>query len=292
MQKKVLEEILDNILRNLRKAGFVVENIHYPENKRSIDVIGLYNNSRVMIKVTIDATHVSDVEVNDLKKASKAYDASPLIVSRRYRKKDMDPDVVYKRKGLSIVNEELLEKYLVKNEKPLVYETQGNYLVRINPQKFRKRRLELSLSLGELAEKIGVTRKAVYNYEHGKIGVTVSTAIRIAEIMGEDVFEPVDIFKPENVEVEEEFSPRNKVEELLYRICSFKGLKLYKLLRTPIDYVLRGVHEPISIIYYRKDPEKIRVKVEEAERIVRITRSKEVIIRNAEDVEELKDYLE
>lgn len=292
MQKKVLEEILDNILRNLKKAGFVVENINYPENKRSIDVIGLYNNSRIMIKVTVDATHISDIEVSDLKKASQAYNASSIVVSRKYRKKEMDPEVVYKRKGINVVNEELLEKYVVKNEKPLVYEAQGNYLVRINPEKFREKRIELGLSLGELADKIGVTRKAIYNYEHGKIGVTINTAIKIAEIMGIDVFEPVDLFKPEKIKVKEEFSPRNKIEELLYRACSLRGLKLYKLLRTPIDYVLKGARNPISIINYRKDPEKIRVKVEEATRIARITGSKEIIIRNINDVKEIKKYLE
>lgn len=63
-------------------------------------------------------------------------------------------------------------------------------------------------------------------------------------------------------------------------------------MRTPIDYVLKGARNTVSVINYRKDPEKIRVKIEEATRIARITGSKEMIIRGLDDVKEIKKYLE
>ncbi len=292
MHRRILEEILENTLSSLRKAGFIVESINYPEDKRSIDIVGLYGDSRIIIKVTLDASHVTDVEASDLKKASKAYNASPLIVSRRYRKRRLEPDVVYKRKGLSIVSEELLESFINRNEKPLVYEAQGTYLVRINPEKFRKRRLELGLSLGELAERIGVSRKAIYDYEHGKFSVSINTALKIAEIMGEDVFEPIDIFRCEDIRFREEFIPGNKLEEFLQRISLLKGFKIYKLLRTPIDYILKkNMHRSLSIVYYGRDEANRRVKVLEAERIVRITRSKELLVKDISDLKELEEYI-
>ncbi len=291
MYKKILEELVENIMNNLKRAGFIVEYINYPENKRSIDIVGLHGQKRLMIKVTVDASHLTELEVKDLKKASAAYNATPLVVSEKYRKKKMEPDVVYRRKNLNIICIELLEKYFLENDKPLVYEVQGNYVVKINPQKFRERRLELGYSLGELADKIGVSRKTIYEYERGNISVTVDKAIRIADIMGEDILEEIDLFKQEAIQVVEEEPPGNKIEKVLMRMSKRKGTILYKLFRTPIDYVLKTRRDKISIINARRDYEKLKIKIKEAERITRLTRSKEIIIRNPEDIKLIERLL-
>ncbi|MCD6300476.1 MAG: helix-turn-helix domain-containing protein [Staphylothermus sp.] len=291
MTNKILDKLIDDIMGNLKKAGFVVEYINYPENKRSIDIVGLHGQKRLMIKVTVDASYLSDLEVKDLKKASVAYSATPLVVSEKYRKKRMESDVVYRRKDLYIICTELLERYFLENDKPLVYDVQGNYVVKINPQKFRERRLELGYSLGELADKIGVSRKTIYEYERGNISVTVDKAIKIANIMGEDVFEEIDLLKQEIVQIIEEEIPRNKIEEILMEISKRKGTILYKLFRTPIDYVLRSGKYKISIINARRDYEKLKIKIKEAERITRLTRSKELIIRNPEDIRLIERHL-
>ncbi len=282
---------LDELLDILNRAGFVVETISYPEKHRAIDIVGVRGNDRILIKVVLDTKHLSTLEVNDLKKASKAYNASPIIVAEKHKKKELEPDIVVKRKGVYIVSKEFLENYIYSGEKPLVYKKQGYFLVKINPRKFRSKRLQLGYSLGELAEELGVSRKAVYDYEHGKISVSLETAIRIAEILGEDVFEPIDILKNrEELEVPSD-KPVNRFEKLLSNLC-LNVNAFYKLAKTPIDYILELGRESISIIYRGIDRNDFRIKVREAIRIARTIETREFIVRDEKDLYELRNFLD
>jgi len=291
INKKILEEIVENTLNSLKKSGFIVESISYPENKRSIDIIGLYRGVRLIIKASIDTSHVTDVEINDLKKVADAYEATPLIVSRKHGKKELEPDVVYRRKGINVVKDEALETIFIKGEKPYVYDIQGTYVLRLNPEKFRQRRLELGYSLGDTASLLGVSRKAVYEYEHGKRSVSIETAIRIAEIFGEDVFEPIDLLKREDIKPPED-EPQSTVEQAIYSIAIQKGYRFYRLLRTPIDYVLRSEKNSLSIIYKGEDTRKFGFKIREAERIARTLNTKQLIVKDRKDAEELREFID
>jgi len=291
--KSILEEIVENTLKSLRRAGFVVESIVYPENRRSIDIVGSYKGEKIIIKASLDSHKVSDIEVNDLKKASLAYNASPLIVARRHGRHDVEDDVVYSRKGVKVINDVTLENIVLKNDRPLVQNVKGTFLVRINPEKFRKRRLELGYSLGEIASLLGVTRKSVYEYERGNIAVRLEVAIRIAEIFGEDVFEPIDIFEtPADIQAETGEKPRNLVEKLLYLLAMRKGYDLYRLFRTPIDYVLsRSRDRTLSIIYQGSSLREFRFKIEQAEKISRMLNTKPLVVKEPSDVKILEDYI-
>lgn len=291
--KSVLEEIVENTLKSLRRAGFIVEGIVYPENRRSIDIVGSYKGEKIIIKASLDAHKVGDVEVNDLKKASLAYNASALIVARRHGRREVEDDIVYSRKGVKVVNDVTLENIVLKNDRPLVQNVRGTFLVRINPEKFRKRRLELGYSLGETASLLGVTRKSVYKYEHENTAVRLEVAIRIAEIFGEDVFEPIDIFEtPANIQAEATEKPRNLVEKLLYLLAMRKGYDLYRLFRTPVDYVLTGSRDrTYSIIYQESSLREFKFKIEQAEKISRMLNTKPLVVKEPGDVKILEDYI-
>ncbi len=294
-EKQILEEIVENTLKALRSAGFIVDNIVYPEDKRSIDIVGSYRGVKVIIKASVNTSKITSIEITDLKKASVAYNATPLIISRLHGKSEIEEDVVYSRRGINVVNEYTLQNYLVKNEKPLVKNIQGTYLVRINPEKFRKKRIELGYSLGEIASLIGVTRKAVYDYEHGRIAVRIDTALRIAEVLGEDVFEPIELLtslreEPKN-RIEGD-TPRSPIEKLLYILSRRRGYTFYKLLRTPIDYILGGKNTPLSIIYKTRNRREFRFKIEQAEKISRTINTKPIIVREPSDVELIEEYFQ
>lgn len=292
MERKDLDAYLDEVFNVMKKAGFTASIISYPEDKRSIDVVGARNRKRVIIKITLNTRHLSPTEYNDLKKASKAYDASPLIISEETEQGSVEEDVVIKKKGLNIVSIELFKNYLLTRSKPLVYKYRGTYLVRINPEKFReKREKELRYSLGELAEIIGVSRKAIYEYERGEIDVSIDTAIRIAEVMGEDVFETIDLFEEKiDPSIVKDDVPRTSLEKTIYTLCNelsnvFCGF--YKLVKTPIDYILRIDNRILSIIC-RDHVNDFEVKVNEGVRISKVFKTHKYVINDLSNTHNIK----
>ena len=295
MKSKDLEAYLEETLSIMKRAGFIVSIISYPEDKRSIDIVGARGSKKTLIKITMNTRDLSSVEYNDLKKAARAYDASPLIISEKTDYGLIEEDIVIKKKGLNIVSIELFKNYLLGKTEPLVYRLQGSYLVRINPVKFRKKREEeLGYSLGELAEMIGVTRKAVYEYERGEIDVSIDTAIRIAEIMGEDVFEPIDLLEEKiDPNMVKHDRPRTSFEKTIYSLCDELPIEIcefYKLAKTPIDYVLKLSDNALSIIC-RDNDEDFETKVSEGSRISSIFKVREYIVGKINDITNLKREL-
>ncbi len=289
--KKIIEEIVENIVKTLKKAGFRVEILTYPQNQRSIDITGAKDDLRIVIKTVIDARNVSNIEIKDLEKAQQAYKTSSLIVAEKHGRNELEPDVIYKRMNVNVIKCDTLEQVLLKNEKLYVYKSHGVYSVKISPEKFRRRRMELGYSLGEAAELIGVTRKAVYDYEHKRTSVSIETALRIAEIFGEDVLEPLEILKPEITRTTED-TPTNKLEEEVHHIAKECGHRFYRFMRTPVDFALASNDKVVSITLKTRNTRTYRLKVRESERLSRIIDAEHVIIEDRDDIRKLKEKLE
>jgi len=282
--------VVDQLLDLLDRAGFIYETISYPEDKRSIDIVA-YNYGRVVLfKITRDSYKLSSVEANDLRKAGKAYNASPIVVSEKHGGLTLDEDIVVENKGLYVASVSFLEKYVESGEKPYIYVKHGVLVARIDPVKFRNRREELGYSRGALADELGVSRKAIYEYESGEIDVSIDKAEKIALIMGEDVFQPIDIFETIRQPVEPD-KPTNSFEIKLNQLCRNMCREFYKLLKTPIDYIIKKDDETISIIIEKRNNEDFETKIREATRITRTIPTREIILKDMKDLENLKTQL-
>lgn len=294
--KRRLEEHFIKTMRVLEEFGFTADRVFYPHGRRSIDIVA-HNKSmgfKLLVKVVDDSEEVKQNEIGDLKKASRGLNAKPVIIANRVGDEKLDPDTVVFKKGISIVNPELLKKYFGIGEKPVVAKIRGSYVARINPESFREERERKKLSLGRLAELIGVSRKAIYDYEHGKIDVSILTAVRIAEVLGEKVFEGFDPFHEVTLDDVKPDDPLNRFEQEISKICNIHNLIFYRLSETPVDYVLQGGNEAYSITLVEEDEnekEDKEVKIIEAERITRILEVKNIVVEEPGDIAELKKVL-
>jgi len=296
MKKRELEQYLEEVVSIMKKHGFTAISIHYPKHGRSIDVTGVLDEKKVIIKVTDNVDELSNTEFNDLRRASKAYYASPIVIGNRTKHGYLEDDVVVKKRDVNIVSLELFRKILLYGEKPLVYFFKGNYLVRIDPVKFRgKRKEELGLSLGELAEILGVSRKAVYEYEHGNVDISITTALRIAEVMGEDIFAPIDILneRVDEKKVQPDI-PRDRFESKLLEVCREATndiCEIYRFIKTPIDYALKTSSQVISITCRKRSDEDFEDKTIEGMKLSSTLGSKHVVLENPSDISEITRVL-
>ena len=254
--------------------------IDYPKNpKRSVDMVVELGERgrRVLIKCMPDASQISRREALELSKLALSLGASALIVAERMGGVRLESGVVYEKYGINVVNAETLEDVLSYKREVYVMMQKDLFKVRISGETLREKRVEKGYSLGDVASMLGVSRKAVYEYERGVIEPTVDRAERLVSIFGEEILEPIDIFNSPKklLEGEEESSGFDVPEEgIMYRVMSRLGFKVAHAKRTSIDLGAsrRGDYRVLVVTRRRRESSYSLL-----ERIVRSKRFSEVM---------------
>ncbi|MEM2009900.1 MAG: helix-turn-helix domain-containing protein [Thermosphaera sp.] len=288
---KEFDELIDEVLSTLKRGGYIVHIVSYPEDRRSIDIVARRDKEVLLIKVALDADKITNLEIEDLRKSAVAYSASSIIISRSYKGRNIEDDVVYVKGNVNVISPELFKNYIVKNEKPLIYNIKGVYVLRLDPHKFCERRMEMNLSRGELAEALGLTRKALYLYEKGSSMVSLNTALQLAEYFGEDIFKEIDPLKDRVSEEDATVikSDRERLDRELTNILSrynYVGI-LFK--RTPVDIALKG-DRTFSIVKQDETMESHR-KLDEAEEMANLTESLLIVLKEKDGLKELEKLI-
>jgi len=286
------DELLEEVLGIIKKAQSKGDLILYPREGRSVDIVTRVQNKALLLKVAENIDELSKQEVSDLKKARVAYDAYTVIIAQRDEKGDLEDEVVYYKYDNVAVTPKTLEDYIVKGQKSLVAYIRGNYVLKINPEKLRERASESGISRGELADLLGISKKAVYMYERGEMHIVLEKGVKLASILGEDIFEEFDIFRDTRLhgKVNVGSMPRDEVENALYRVASTMRKLCISFSRMPVDVVLR-TEKPISIVK-ETGMDSNREKVENAEKIAENTNTKLFIIKTPGDVIHLRKIIQ
>ncbi len=232
---KELGSLIVKTINILRKHGLGVDVINYPRGeRRSVDIVA---NGRLIIKVSQDAYEISREEIEDLKLSSRMLNSAVLIVSKSYLNEDLEPGIVMDRSDISVMDPETLDLYL-SDEKVAIYYKKGQFFVKIRGEVLHRKRVERNLSMGELAEILGISRKAVYEYEKGDMDPSIEVAQKLVEIFGEDIVSKVDVHELTEryifSYVERMLRAQAKEDPLLRRISEI-GMEAVRLKRTAPD---------------------------------------------------------
>jgi putative transcriptional regulator len=135
---------------------------------------------------------------------------------------------------------------------PLVSAGPGGYFVEVDGGLIERRRKELELSIGKLAEMVGVSRRTLYGYERCMAKASVSSAYNLAKALGVPVAKPVDIMKRTKRQHGCLLLKAKRVlakRALLYRIfrkfnfCDFSPVQ-----KAPFDFVLTVPDENFVVV--------------------------------------------
>lgn len=161
---------------------------------RSFDLMTSNGENLLVIKVVSQIDSVNEDIAWDLDKISKHLGAIPLIIGERARDLPLERGAIYLRYGINAVSAATLYDYLAEGELPLVYASPGGLYVNINSEKLKTMREERSMSLGDLAHTLGVSRRTISKYEDG-MGTTLDVAMRLEELFDEDIVVPIDLLR-------------------------------------------------------------------------------------------------
>lgn len=222
----------------------------------------------LFIKVATNIDTVTEEQAEDLKRLSKFFKASPLIVGLKTKNAELEEGVVYERFGIYALRPETLYDVLVENELPAIFAERGGFYVRINGKLLRHLREKHGYSTNELAELIGVSRKSLLNYERGEQAVSLDVAIRLEEMFDEPLAEPIDILNS-TVEANLDVTPETPLEREVFERLKFLGLGVVKVRKAPFNAVSK--EEEFKILT-GIDEKKTRSTVKRAEIVAEVSR--------------------
>ncbi len=285
-----LEGLLEEAYSVLKRSGRRVDIIEYPLRRRRAFDIVCNGRRNVFARVVLDASSLSREDANELRASAHAYNASPIVVAKYVYGYEAEDDVVYERHGLYIVSVEGLRQ-IARDEPLYILNSHGVYTVRVNPEKLRRMREEHGMSLGELADRLGVSRKTVYEYERGTMRLSIDKAIKLLDIFGEEVFEPIDVLEVPTEETYDLGEPDIRLEEMIIEYLRSRGYNVVHLRRTPIDiigYRRRGGTVSVIVKHFISE-RRFTLKINEAEKIVSLTGSRKVIVEDEKDLERMEN---
>lgn len=233
---------LKKVSAAFQRTGYIVSQ-HRCIRSSCFDLAARKQSHLILLKILLNIDNFRELHAKELALLSLLFSASPLIIGEKTRKAPVENGVVYERFSIPVVNYYTLTKILYEKLLPLVYAKRGGLYSNIDGEKLKKTREVKDLSLGDVAELIGVSRKAVYEYERSNMNSTIKTALRLEEVFDVPLMLPLNIFswmvkQKESIETElNQPIPGNALERLVQKALIQLGLNVLWMEGAPFDAV-------------------------------------------------------
>lgn len=272
----------------LAKCGFYVSS---PHNLRSIsfDLVARRDRQLVVLKALCNIDSLSSEDADELKVMASMLGASPMVIGMHSSSADLEDGILYTRFGIPIVSEGTFSDFMLEGVPPLVYAAPGGLYVRLDGDMLKELRQARVISLGALAEAVGVSRKAIQMYETG-MGAMVDIAGRIEEFLDAPLVVPLDPFAyasevADHFKGLEKFKGENKdIFEMLNEI----GYSVVPTKKAPFEAFAKE-EELLLLTGIGEDPQMTERKARVVGNLSRVTERKSVIIvqrkTSAEEIE-------
>ncbi|MFQ6065321.1 MAG: transcriptional regulator, partial [Candidatus Bathyarchaeia archaeon] len=245
-------EILAATESILKEAGFQISE-RCAARPSCFDLVARRNEQLALMKMYTNIGNVCPEDASELQTICEYLSATPFFICNENRKKPLEDDTVYSRYDICTITLKTLEDITLHEMYPLVEAGPGGYYVRLDGKKIRERRQKLGLSIGKLADMIGISRRTLYGYEKDMAKASVSVAYNLEWILGVPMVKSIDVFQSRSQEsgflaaakriiTRHHFLQRvlKKFDQINFRVAHTK--------RAPFDFIAQSLDEPLNII--------------------------------------------
>ncbi|MCW4044266.1 MAG: helix-turn-helix domain-containing protein [Candidatus Bathyarchaeota archaeon] len=235
----------------LKEAGFQVSQLCC-SRPSCFNFAARKNDKTVLIKAHADVDTFSHQDAAELKTIASHASAASLIISQKTHDKPLEDDTVYSRHAISVVTEKTIKNIAFQTANPLVYAGPGGYFVEINGAQVEKRRKELGMSIGKLADMVGVSRRTLYGYERGMAKASVTTAYNLAKTLGIPVAKPINILEKTRKQHQCLLTKATRAltaHALLFKVFKkFAFCNISPIRKAPFDFIMNIPDEKHAIV--------------------------------------------
>jgi putative transcriptional regulator len=268
----------------LKDAGFQISQICC-SRPSCFDFAARKNGRTLLVKVDSEVDTFSPKDSRELRAIASSVSGASLVVSQLTHGKPLQDDTVYSRYGVFVVTEKTVKDIALETSNPLIYASPGGYTVEIDGRLVEKRRKELGMSVGKLAEMIGVSRRTLYGYERGMTKASVTSAYKLAETLGVPVAKPINILEPARkqrqcllLKARYAFAGKAPLLQKIFRKFAFCDLS--PVHKAPFDFILNVPHSKCVIIgcVATNDERNLNYRMEETLSFCQVAHARPVLI--------------
>ncbi|MHA1346773.1 MAG: helix-turn-helix domain-containing protein [Candidatus Heimdallarchaeaceae archaeon] len=204
------ELMMQQINQILNTAGYSIVQLSLG-SKACFDIIAKRKDQLIIIKLSTYIDNFNRDDSYELKSIASFLSASPIIIGESGKRfTELEDGLVLLRYGIPVVGLETFTNLIAQGMPPIVYCSRGRYFVQINRRLLRQSRLEKNLSYADLAQKVGVSRRTIYEYEHS-INPPPETAALLEDVLESPLAEGIRIF---DLQIEKEERPNYSIDSL------------------------------------------------------------------------------
>jgi len=245
-------EMLDATESILKKAGFQVSK-RCTSRPSCFDLTVRKEEHLAFLKAFTNVGNITTKDALELKTISNFFSAAPLFISSKMRGKPLEDDTVYERYNIYAITLKTLEDIVFHSMHPLVEAGPGGYYVSLDGDAIRETRQKLGLSIGKLAEMMGISRRTLYGYEKGMTKASVSAAYNLEWVLGTPLVKPINVFKRDFqgmgfFEVARRIIIRSRFLQSVLKKLAQINFKVAPTTKAPFDFVAQFSEGQLTVL--------------------------------------------
>jgi len=206
-----------------------------------------------LLKVQPDIGNISQRDASELQAISSFFSGTSLFVSDKTREKPLEDDTVYTRYNIYAVTPKTLKDVVSRGMLPLIEAGPGGCFVQLDGDAVRQRRQKLGLSVGKLAEQLGISRRTLYGYERGMAKASVLATYNLEYVLGIPVVKPTDIFHivPSDTgffAAAKRMFVKNRFLRIVLKRLAQCHFKVAPTIKAPFDFIAQSPENQLKII--------------------------------------------
>ncbi len=170
-------------------AGILEENdFNYYEYSGCFDIIARKSDI-LLLKVLHNIDSFQSEQAENLKILSRQLVAHSFLIGDHTTREPLQNGIVYERFDIPTITVNTF-KNVIHNNNPTVFRFRGGLYAQIDSERLKEKRMKSNMTQSELAKKVGVTKKSIYEHEKKDMAAEYEIVKRIERIVGV-VTEPV-----------------------------------------------------------------------------------------------------
>ncbi|MBD3156152.1 MAG: helix-turn-helix domain-containing protein [Candidatus Aenigmarchaeota archaeon] len=209
----------------------------------------------LLIKVLGNIDSFSEEHANNLKIISNFLDAKSFAVSVRSNRNTLSDNVIYSRFGLPIMSLGSFNNIISNEWLPSIFAVRGKHVVRVDPDLIKKSRESMDLSLDELSEKVGISKKSLYEIENQRVDPSKETLDKLEGFFGIEFSRGCEIKVPNSFHRVE---PKSDFQKRVYSKFSEIRMECSCLSSSPFEVV--GRRKEVFLTSLSENEKEVNIK--------------------------------
>ncbi|MBI2546973.1 MAG: helix-turn-helix domain-containing protein [Candidatus Aenigmarchaeota archaeon] len=225
-----------------------------------------------LIKNLLNIDALDESHALDLRATSYFLSAYPLVISQRNNRDHLGDDMVYTRFDISVMTPQLFKSMLEEEDLVVTHSSKGRHTQEINAFALKEKRLERNLTLEELADQVGISKKAMYEIENKRVNPQKDTVRRLERLLGAELALPFEMKHTESVYIKPKGNFQRDVSAEFSRI----GIDNSSVNSTPFEIIAKGNSSIITSL--SNTPSEIKNNVGELRQLSVIFSSRSILV--------------